>query len=127
MSSSRDPRVGLLVHLRSLLRATDIPREQIAEDMQDYERLSLANLEAIIIRLQEILRPVRPDEGSSWHPHAGHDAGGAHRTPLPDPTEPPTQPAGDDGVTQAHTEIGDQSKMDKNFVLSHLEREFGRG
>ncbi|MCO5604823.1 hypothetical protein L7F22_058996 [Adiantum nelumboides] len=90
MSSSGDPIVGLLGHLRSLLHATSIPREQIAEDMQDYEHLSLADLEATIIRLQEILRPVRPNEGSSRHPHAGRDARGAHRTPLPNPTEPPT-------------------------------------
>lgn len=78
-SSSGDPRAGLLLTLRSLLRATGIPREQIAEDMPDYERLSLADLEATIYRLQEILRPVRPDEGSSRHPHAGRDTGGAHR------------------------------------------------
>ncbi|MCO5571238.1 hypothetical protein L7F22_024974 [Adiantum nelumboides] len=122
MSSSGDPIVGLLVHLRSLLWAIGILREQIAEDMQDYERLSLADLEATIIRLQEILRPVCLDEGSSRHPHAGRNA-----TPFPDPTEPPTQPAGDGGLTQAHTETGDQSKMDKKFVMSHLEREFGKG
>ncbi|MCO5564820.1 hypothetical protein L7F22_018488 [Adiantum nelumboides] len=70
MSSFGDPRVGLLVHLRSLLWAIGIPREQIAEDMQDYERLSLADLEATIIKLQEILRPIRTDEGSSQHPNA---------------------------------------------------------
>ena len=78
MSSSGDPRPGLLLALRSLLRAIGVPREQIAEDLTEYKRLPIADLEVAIARLHEVLRPARPDEGSSRRPHAG-DTGGAHR------------------------------------------------
>ena len=78
MSSSGDPRLGLLLTLRSLLRVIGISREQMAEDLAEYERLPFADLEAAIGRLHEVLRPARPEEGSSRRPHAG-DTRGAHR------------------------------------------------
>ena len=65
MSSSGDPRLGLLLALRSLLWVIGVPREQITEDLTEYERLPIADLEATIGRLHEVLRPARLDKGSS--------------------------------------------------------------
>ncbi|MCO5605185.1 hypothetical protein L7F22_059365 [Adiantum nelumboides] len=95
-------RMGLLLALKGLLRAAGIPREQIAEDIVEYQQLSDEELEATIRRLQEVLRPLGADEGSSQDPHAGR----AHRTPLPEPADATqqaldtTQPPPDGVVTQ---------------------------
>ena len=79
MISSGDPRSGLLLALRSLLWVMGVPREQIVEDLTEYKRLPIADLEVVIGRLHEVLRPARPDEGSSRRPHAGDTGSGAHR------------------------------------------------
>ena len=65
MSSSGDPRPRLLLAPRSLLPAIGVPRDQLAEDLAEYKGLPIADLEAAIGRLQDVLRPTWPDEGSS--------------------------------------------------------------
>ena len=64
-------RRGLLVALKGLLRSLGMLPKHIGEAMTEYEQLSDGELEATIQRLQDLLRPVRPDEGSSRQPHAG--------------------------------------------------------